>query len=92
MADNDLSTSFKPSSNKAGSIQYDFSDELEANSMNIIQKGTPSNAKVSVRVVKNDSLSRDGEPSEWMDYGYLTRSLNQFGSSEIDKILPVKIE
>ena len=86
MFDSDLSTSYKPASSQAGSVQYDFSDELDANTLNIIQKGTLSNATVSVRAVNTDGKI------EWKTLGHLVRSLNTMGSNDIDKILSVKIE
>ena len=85
MVDNDLSTSYKLAGQAAGSVQYDFSDSLDANTLNIIQKGTLSTAEVSVRVV-----NKDGE-IEWISLGHLSRSLNTMGSNKIDKILSVKI-
>lgn len=86
MFDGDLTTSWKPAGSEAGSMQYDFSDSLDANVLNIISRGEASNAKVSVRAV-----NADGE-IEWRELGVLNHSLSILGANDLTKILSVKID
>ncbi len=67
MTDGDLTTSWKPNTTEAGSMVYTFSDNLEYNRINIVQK-TASGAKVSVYA------ENDGERG-WIDMGTLDKSL-----------------
>ena len=67
MVDGDLTTSWKPNTTEAGYMVYTFSDNLEYNRINIVQK-TASGAKVSVYA------ENDGERG-WIDMGTLDKSL-----------------
>ena len=84
MLDGDLATSWMPESDAAGSMRYDFSQDLSNNAINVIQRGTPSNARVKARVVK------DGEIS-WVDLGTLSHSLNQF-RVDADQMLAIQVD
>ena len=84
MFDGDLSTAYKPNTTEAGYIQYTFSDNLEVNRLNIVQKGTASHAKVWLLAEK------DGQ-REWVEAGQLDKSLNEIYSS-YDRIFELKIE
>lgn len=70
MFDGDLTTSYKPNTTEAGFIKYTLSDNLDVKKMNIIQKGTLSNAKVMALVMI------DGQ-KEWIQVGTLDKSLNE---------------
>ena len=83
MIDGDLTTSYKPNTTEAGSIEYTFSDNLTANCINIAQK-TVSNAKVSLLVQKDDTR-------EWVSMGTLSESLVKL-TFDYDLVLALKIE
>ena len=83
MTDGNLTTSWKPNTEEAGSMVYTFSDNLTANRINIVQK-TVSNAKVSLYV------ENDGE-REWVDMGVLNKSLVTLACDN-DLNLALKIE
>ena len=84
MFDGELTTSYKPNTTEAGYVQYTLSDNLDVNRINIVQKGTASDAKVLLYVEK------DGE-REWVEVGTLDKSLNQI-YCEYDRVLEIKIE
>ena len=67
MIDGDLTTSWKPDTTEAGSIVYNFSDNLTDNRINIVQKSA-SNARVSL-YAENDGVR------QWIDMGTLDKSL-----------------
>ncbi len=83
MTDGNLTTSWKPDTTEAGSMVYTFSDNLETNRINIVQK-TDSNAKVSLYVEKNGKRS-------WVNMGTLDKSLVNL-VCENDLNLALKIE
>ena len=83
MIDRDLTTSWKPDTTEAGSVIYTFSDNLEANRINIVQK-TTSNARVSIYA------ENDGERA-WIDMGTLDKSLVKL-ECDNDLNLALKIE
>lgn len=51
MFDSDLTTAYKPNTTDAGYITYTLSDNLDVKKINIVQKGTVSNAKVMALVM-----------------------------------------
>ena len=67
MTDGDLTTSWKPNANEAGSMVYTFSDNLTLNHINIVQKA-PSGAKVYL-------YAENGGVRSWIDMGILDQSL-----------------
>ena len=67
MIDGDLTTSYKANTTDAGYVMYTFSDKLDANRINIVQKGT-SNAKVYLYA------EQDGVRG-WLEAGTLDKSL-----------------
>ena len=83
MVDGDLTTSWKPNANEAGSMVYTFSDNLTANRINIVSKSA-SNAKVYLLA------ENDGE-REWQYKGTLNKSLVKL-SCDNDLNLALKIE
>jgi len=83
MVDGDLTTSWKPDTTEAGYMLYTFSDNLEANRINIVSKSA-SGAKVSL-YVENDGVR------EWIDKGTLDKSLVTL-IAQNDLNLALKIE
>ena len=70
MFDGDLTTAYKPNTTDAGYITYTLSDNLDVKKINIVQKGTVSNAKVMALVMV-------GEEKQWVQVGTLSKSLNE---------------
>ena len=83
MIDGDLTTSWKPDTTEAGSMVYTFSDDLQANRINIVQK-TESNARVYLYA------ENEGQ-REWLDMGILDKSLVTLACDN-DLNLALKIE
>ena len=70
MFDGNLATAYRPDTTDAGYITYTLSENLDVTKINIIQKGSISNAKVLALV--------DGENGrEWVQVGILNKSLNE---------------
>ena len=83
MVDGNLTTSWKPDTTEAGSMVYTFSDNLEANRINIAQKAV-SNARISI-YAENDGVR------SWIDMGTLDKSLVKL-TCDNDLNLALKIE
>ena len=83
MVDGDLTTSWKPNANESGSMVYTFSDNLDYNRINVVQK-TASGARVSLLV------EQDGK-REWVNKGTLNKSLVTIGC-DYDLTLALKVE
>ena len=66
----DRTTAYKPNTTDAGYITYTLSDNLDVKKINIVQKGTVSNAKVMALVMV-------GEEKQWVQVGTLSKSLNE---------------
>ena len=82
MFDQDLTTSYMPASKDKGSITYTLSENLQVNTMNILQKAN-SNATVEIYAEK------DGKRS-WIPLGTLTESFNTF-TFDVDYLLEVRL-
>lgn len=83
--DGDLSTTFQPVGNKAGSFTYSLSENTEVKRINIMQSpNTVSYAEVSAEVVKNGTLKT-------VILGKLTESFNKFNTSAYDHVLSVTV-
>lgn len=84
VVDKNLDTTWATADTKAGSFQYDFSEKLDANAVNVITAGEVSNAKAEARIV-----TKDGE-IKWVTLGNLDHTLEGFEVPEATKILSVK--
>lgn len=82
MFDGSLTTSYKPSTNKSGSITYTLSENLNINRINILQKSI-SNANVEAFIEKNGNR-------KWVHIGTLNKSLNEV-AIDADYVLEIKI-
>ena len=77
MFDKDLTTSYMPASDKAGSITYKVSENPNYKMINILQKSI-SNAKV-------EALTLSGVVEEWKVLGTLDESFKQFKVSGVEE-------
>jgi len=87
MFDGDLTTSYKPNTDKGkikqGTVIYQLSENTAVRQINIVQDGNAiSNARVMVRTGAND----------WSLLGKLDKSLNQLKNTKHKHILEIKIE
>lgn len=83
--DGDLSTTFQPVGNKAGSFTYSLSENTEVKRINIMQSpNTVSGADVTAEVVKNGTVKT-------VTLGKLTESFNKFNTSAYDHVLSVTV-
>ncbi len=85
MFDGNLATAYRPDTDDAGYISYTLSENLDVTKINIIQKGSISNAKVLILV--------DGENGrEWVQAGTLSKSLNEIYLPFWSNIYELKFE
>ncbi|MFQ8706934.1 MAG: beta-N-acetylglucosaminidase domain-containing protein, partial [Thomasclavelia sp.] len=85
MFDGNLSTEYRPDTTDAGYISYTLSENLDVTKINVIQKGSISNAKVLALV--------DGQNGrEWVQIGSLSKSLNEFYLPFWSNIYELKFE
>lgn len=85
MFDGNLTTAYRPDTDDAGYIKYTLSDNLDVKKINIVQKGTASNAKVMALVMV------DGQ-KQWVQVGALDKSLNEIYLPFWENIYELKIE
>ena len=85
MFDGNLATAYRPDTDEAGYISYTLSENLDVKKINIIQKGSISNASVLALV--------DGENGrEWVQVGTLSKSLNEIYLPFWSNIYELKFE
>ena len=88
MIDGDVSTTFKPVGDQAGSFTYFISEGTDFNKLSILQSPSSlSKAKVTAEVIKEEN----GAP-EKVVLGNLNGSLNEFNTSLFAQVLSVNVE
>lgn len=85
MIDGEVSTTFKSSSDKAGSFTYSISENTEIKKITILQSpATISKARVSVEVIENEVIKT-------IELGRLMSSLNEFSTAKFDHVLSMTV-
>lgn len=86
MIDGNVSTTFQPTSKKAGSFTYYLSENTDVTKVSILQSpSTLSNAEVIVEVEKDGKVEK-------VSVGRLMSSLNEFDVSAFDHLLSVTVK
>ena len=85
MIDGDVSTTYQPQTEKAGSFTYRLSDNTAFNKLTILQSPTVvSNATVTAQVMQ-------GNEAKTVTLGTLSSSLNEFNVSSFDDVLSITV-